>query len=117
MTEMELLNLLPFNQKARAMLEALGEPIDETCLHPVQLAAWAITTGRLEADQALLETLHAMTAWSPERIRIFFMISPDEAPRAPSWAEAQEAEHMAALVLEEIASKMALHFPWYYELC
>jgi len=115
---MERLNLLPPLQKARRMLEEMGEPIDPACLHSVQLALWAVKTGRVEAGPVLLETLRAMTAWSPERIRTFFMITEeDEAYRPPGWEAAERAEHAAALILDEIEAKMLIHFPWYYDLC
>jgi hypothetical protein len=118
MREMERLNLLPAHQKARRMLEEIGEPIDPACLHSVQLALWAVKTGRVEADPVLLETLLAMTAWSPERIRAFFMIAEEgDAYRLSGWETAERAEHMATLILDEIEAKMVIHFPWYYDLC
>jgi len=91
--EMERLNLLPPHQKARRMLEEMGEPVDPACLHSVQLALWAVRTGLVEADPVLLETLRAMTAWSPERIRAFFMIAEGgDAYRLPGWEAAEGAE-------------------------
>lgn len=115
--EMERLNLLPPHRKARRMLEEMGEAVDPACLHSVQLALWAVKTGRVEADPVLLETLRAMTAWSPERIRAFFMIAEEGDPyRLPGGEAAEKAEHMAALIIDEIEAKMLIHFPWYYDL-
>ncbi len=75
---MERLNTLPFNRKARKMLEETGETGDPTSLYSVRLALWAVREGLVEADTALEETLQAMVSWSPERLGVFFMFPDNE---------------------------------------
>ncbi|MGD0230806.1 MAG: hypothetical protein ABSC19_10665 [Syntrophorhabdales bacterium] len=116
--EIEQLNLLPFNRKARRMLEERGEVAEPTCLHSVQLALWAVRKGLVEVDAAVSETLRAMTAWNPDRLKNFFMLPEGKDVLQPAgWEEAAGAEDLAALTLDSIEAKMLIHFPWYYDLC
>jgi hypothetical protein len=113
----ERLNLLPFNQKARKMLEERGETGDPASLYSVRLALWAVREGLVEVDTALEETLQAMESWSPERLGTFFMF-PDNADlyELPGWQEAQGAKELAVLIINQVEARMIVHFPWYYDL-
>ena len=113
----EQLNVLPFNQKARTMLEEKGEAGDPTSLYSVRLALWAIREGFVEVDAALGETLEAMTSWSPERLGTFFML-PDSADvyELPGWEETKGAKELAVLIINQVEARMLVHFPWYYDL-
>ncbi len=113
----ERLNALPFNQRARRMLEERGETADPTCLYSVRLALWAVREGFVAADAALEETLQAMTSWGPERLANFFMLPGDaDADDLPGWEEAQGAKELAVLVINQVEERMGVHFPWYYDL-
>ena len=113
----ERLNLLPFNLKARAMLEEKGEAGDETSLYSVRLALWAVREGLVDVDAALAETLEAMASWGPERLGAFFMCPDDaEAYELPGWEEAQGPKDLAVLVINQVEERMLVHFPWYYDL-
>ena len=113
----ERLNGLPFNQKAREMLEERGEAADPASLYSVRLALWAVREGFVEVDTALGETLQAMASWSPERLGTFFMF-PGNADlyELPGWEEAQGAKELATLIIDQVEARMIVHFPWYYEL-
>lgn len=111
----ERLNALPFNQRARIMLEEKGEIAEPTCLYSVRLALWAVGEGFVAADAALEETLQAMSSWSPERLANFFML-PGDADDLPGWEEAQGAKELAVLVINQVEERISVHFPWYYDL-
>jgi hypothetical protein len=113
----ERLNCLPLNRKARQMLEETGVKIEPGCLHAVQLALWEIGRGEMEVETSLIETVQAMTGWSPERLANFLMLSPDSREWGTSgWMEAETPSALAKLLLDEIEAKMILHFPWYHDL-
>ena len=111
------LNQLPFNQKARKILEERGEIGDPTSLHSVRLALWAVREGFVEVDTALEETLQAMVSWSPERLCAFFMF-PDNAElcELPGWEGAQGAKDLAVFIINQVEARMLVHFPWYFDL-
>jgi hypothetical protein len=113
----ERLNALPFNQKARRMLEEKGETGEAACPYSVRLALWAIREGLVEVDAALGETLEAMTSWSPERLGTFFMLPGNaDVYELSGWEEAEEARELAVLVINQVEARMLVHFPWYYDL-
>jgi hypothetical protein len=114
---LEDLNSHPVNQKARRMLEEIGELPDPTSLHCVQLALWGIEKGGLEAQPMLAETVSAMAGWSPERLVNFLLPGrPDAQISPPGWESASEPLSLARCILEEIEEKMMAHFPWYGHL-
>jgi hypothetical protein len=113
----EQLNVLPFNQKARTMLEEKGEAGAPTSLYSVRLALWAIREGLVEVDAALGETLEAMTSWSPERLGTFFMLlGSADVYELPGWEEAKGAKELAVLIIDQVEARMLVHFPWYFDL-
>jgi hypothetical protein len=108
------LNVWPVNSMARRMLTGAGETPDPKSLYIVQLALWALKTGKAEADPDLLETVNAMTAWRPERIMNFLMLHEShEEFEPPGWRDASEPQGLAQLILDDIEQKMVAHFPWY----
>jgi hypothetical protein len=112
--DIEGLNAMPANRKAREMLERVGEAVDCARLHCIQLAVWALDRGRLEIDTDLAETVRAMPAWRPVRLVNFFMISGENAEFDPAgWEAAGDPEGLARVILEEVERKMLIHFPWY----
>lgn len=114
---LEDLNSHPVNQKARLMLEEMGEQPDLTCLHSVQLALWGIERGSLEAEPMLSETVSAMVGWSPERLVNFLLPGkPDAQISPPDWERASGPLSLARCIIEEIDEKMMAHFPWYGQL-
>jgi hypothetical protein len=114
---LEDLNSHPVNQKARRMLEEIGEQPDPTSLHCVQLALWGIEKRGLEAQPMLAETTSAMAGWSPERLVNFLLPGrPDAQISPPGWESASEPLSLARCILEEIEEKMMAHFPWYGHL-
>ena len=114
---LEDLNSHPVNQKARHMLEEIGEQPDPTCLHSVQLALWGIEKGSIEAEPMLVETVSAMVGWSPERLVNFLLPGrPAAQVSPPGWERAAEPLSLARCIVEEIEEKMMAHFPWYGHL-
>ena len=71
--EMEL-NSWPVNRRALKMLKELGEKTDPASMYLLQLASWAMKTGKTEAEEDVGETVNAMTEWRPQRIMNFFLL-------------------------------------------
>lgn len=109
----DLLNLNPINKKAKAMLQRLGEIVEPSCLHAVQLALWGIEKGCLEADRTVVETVHAMVQWRPVRLMNFFITNGDGAFDVTGWESAETPIDMARAILVEIDGKTFQHFPCY----
>lgn len=111
------INTSAVNQKARAMLKAVGEEPAETCLYCVQLVLWSIKRGCFEVEGSVRETLEAMASWSPERIANFLEL--DESGfeyEPPGWQAAETQEDLARIVLDELENRMMTLFPWYRHL-
>jgi hypothetical protein len=112
--DIESLNRLPVNRKARKMLEEVGENPDVSGLYCVQLALWGLDKGGLEADNDVLETVRAMSAWAPVRLMNFFIISPPgEDFDPPGWEGAESPVELARVLMKEVDAKVRVHFPWY----
>jgi hypothetical protein len=112
--DIESLNLLPVNRKARKMLEEAGENPDDGGLYCIQLALWGLDDGGLEADDDVVETVRAMVAWGPVRLMNFFIIvPPGEGFDPPRWEEAESPVELAQVLLNEVEAKVRIHFPWY----
>lgn len=110
----EGLNGLPVNQKAREMLQQVREEPDFACVYCVQLALWGLEKGKLEVESTLSETVNAMMTWRPVRIMNFLMMEKDMKGYNPAgWEEANSPVDLARAILDEIESKMLIHFPWY----
>ena len=108
------MNRWPINQAARRMLAEAGEHPDPAGLYMIQLAHWAVRTGKTEPGHDVAETVNAMTTWRPERIHNFLMLPDSDAVYAPEgWAEAASPLALAAVILDDIEEKMVRHFPWY----
>ncbi len=117
--EIREMNTSSFHQKARRMLQAAGEEPSEESLYGVQLALWGIGHGARDDDDStspLGETLRAMVAWGPERLKNFFLVGTANASAEPDWAAMEEPATMAKAILDEIEERLAIHFPWYYDL-
>jgi hypothetical protein len=117
--EIKQMNTSPFHQKARRMLEAAGEDASEESLYGVQLALWGMRHGaRDDADihSPLGETIQAMITWGPERLKNFFLVGTANAPAEPDWSAMEDPRTMAKVILDEIEERIAIHFPWYYDL-
>jgi hypothetical protein len=110
----EGLNGLPVNQKAREMLQQVGEEPDSACVYCVQLALWGLEKGKVEVESTLSETVKAMMTWRPVRIMNFLMMEKDMKGYNPAgWEEANSPVDLARVILDEIENKMLIHFPWY----
>jgi hypothetical protein len=108
------LNRFPVNERARQMLEGLGEAPRETCLHCVQLALWTIEKGGLEAGDEVRETVGAMTTWTPVRL-VNFLIYPryPDCYEPAGWDSANDARALASCILHDIEERMMTYFPFY----
>jgi hypothetical protein len=109
----DLLNLNPINEKAKTMLQRLGEIVEPSCLHAVQLALWGIEKGGLDVDSAVVETVRAMPLWGPVRLMNFFIVAHDGEFSVTGWEAAETPADMARAVLAEIDGKTFQHFPCY----
>jgi hypothetical protein len=111
------LNAFAVNKKARAMLKAVAEEPDETCLYCVQLVLWAAKRGCFGVEGSVRETLEAMAAWSPERIANFLELDASGFEyEPPGWQAAETPEDLARVVLDELENRMMALFPWYRHL-
>jgi hypothetical protein len=113
------MNTSPFHQKAGQMLRAVGQEPSEDALYGIQLALWGIHHGARDdddIDSPLGETVQAMIAWGPERLKNFFLAGCANVPVEPDWAAMDEPAAMAKAILDEIEARIAIHFPWYYDL-
>ena len=115
--DLETLNSLPVNRKAREMLEAAGVEADPSCLHCVQLALWGIARQGIEVEVSFRETLEAMATWRPERIANFLLLKDKDHERLPPGCEeGQTPEEMARFVIDDMERRMLALFPWYGHL-
>ena len=109
----EWLNALPVNRKAKEMLIEVGEEASSSMMHSVQLAKWAIDRGIIDTDISVAETIEAMTSWRPVRLINFFMINPDGDYNPSGWDGVHTPDDFARVIIDEIEEKMMLHFPMY----
>jgi hypothetical protein len=107
------LNGQPINRKAREMLERAGEEPDPGGLHCVQLARWALEHGYFCAEDAVLETIQAMSEWRPARLMNFFLCDGSKEYGPRGWESAVGAEELALVILDDIEAKAYVTFPWY----
>ncbi len=117
--EIKQMNTSPFHLKARQMLRAAGEEPNEESLYGVQLALWGMHHGARDDDDVnnpLGETVQAMITWGPERLKNFFLAECANAPAEPDWTAMEDPRTMAKAILDEIEARIAIHFPWYYDL-
>lgn len=109
----EELNNQPINQKAKEMLEGAGEEPDPGCLHCVQLARWALDHGFFCVEDAVLETIKAMSEWRPARLMNFLLQDGSTEYRPRGWENAAGAEALAWVILDDIEARAYITFPWY----
>lgn len=117
--EIKQMNTSPFHEKARQMLCAACEAPSEESLYGVQLALWGMEHMVRDDDDInspLGETVQAMITWGPERLKNFFLVGTASAPEEPDWAAMEDPHTMAKAILDEIEARIAVHFPWYYDL-
>jgi hypothetical protein len=111
--QMDQLNSQPVNQKAKHMLTRSGQALSPDCLHCVQLARWALDYGYYSVEDAVFETIRAMTEWKPARL-MNFLARDGSAEYAPKgWEKAAGPEELAWVILEDIEAKAYITFPWY----
>ncbi len=114
MIDLETLNGMPVNEKARQMLHMLGLDPDPAALYIVQLAKWACEEGEIEVDTSVSETIEAMLSWSPVRIANFFMIRKEGDGYNPAgWRETEGPVDFAQFLLADLQERVLNYFPWY----
>ena len=114
MIDLEILNRMPVNEKARQMLGLVGLDPDPVSLFAVQLAKWGYEKGGIEVDVSVSETIDAMFSWSPVRIANFFMIRREGDGYNPAgWQEAEKPLDFAQVLLDDVQERVLIHFPWY----
>jgi len=111
--DIEWLNTLPVNRKAREMLIKIGEWANPETMYSVQLAKCAIDKGMVDIEISVIETIEAMTSWRPVRLMNFFMINPDDDYSPTGWDDVHTPDDLARIIIDEIEEKMMLHFPMY----
>lgn len=117
MKEIEGLNKFPVNRKAHRLLQNLGETIDEGSLYSVQLASWAIRTGKIDVEPALRETVEAMRTWRYERLAWFLDMNGEATDYGPAgYAKEEDVIGLASMVLADIENRIIRYFPWYYDV-
>jgi hypothetical protein len=114
MIDLEMLNMMPVNEKAREMLGTVGIEPDPASLYSVQMAKWGYEKGEIEVEASVSETIEAMFSWGPARIANFFMIDMKGNSYSPQgWREAEEPIDFARILLDDVQEKVLIHFPWY----
>jgi hypothetical protein len=112
--DLEILNAMPVNEKARQMLGMIDVEPDPASLYSVQIAKWGYEKGGIEVEASVSETIEAMFTWSPVRIVNFFIIDINGHGYNPQgWQEAEKPLDLAGVFLNDIEEKMLNHFPWY----
>lgn len=112
--QMDQLNNQPVNQKAKEMLKRAGEEPKTECLHCVQLACWALDRGCCCVEDAVGETVRAMSDWRPVRLMNFLLRDGSTAEYGPDgWEGADGAEELAGVILDDIEKRAYSTFPWY----
>jgi hypothetical protein len=115
--DINMLNGIPVNKKAKEMLGETGIKPDPASLYYVQLAQWGYEKGGIEVEDAVLETVKAMLSWRPARIANFLMIDVEKMEYEPTgWREAQKPSNLARIIITDIEEKMHMHFPLYASL-
>jgi hypothetical protein len=110
---MELLNMMPINQRAKEVLRKIDEEPNAGSLHCIQLVISVLNRGEIEAEEDLAQTVQAMAAWRLERIMNFLMIAPGTEYDPKGWQQAEDYRELAKSILDDIEEKMVKHFPWY----
>jgi hypothetical protein len=114
LTDIETLNMMPINEKAKQLLDLVGSKPDPASLYFIQLAKWGYEAGGIEVEASLSETIEAMLSWSPVRIANFFMMDRRGNSYNPQgWQEAEDPLDFALILLDDVEEKMLIHFPWY----
>ncbi|HAR96009.1 MAG TPA: hypothetical protein DCR97_08630 [Deltaproteobacteria bacterium] len=111
--EMDRLNSQALNQKAREMLIRSGEEPRTGCLHCVQLACWALDRGYFSVEDAVSETIRAMTEWRPVRLMNFLSNGGSAEYSPKGWETSRGPEELALTILEDLEARAYLTFPWY----
>ncbi|MCX5813273.1 MAG: hypothetical protein NT178_12125 [Proteobacteria bacterium] len=112
--DINTLNGMPVNEKAKEMLGETGIKPDPASLYYVQLAQWGYEKGGIEVEDAVLETIKAMLTWRPARIANFFMIDIERLEYGPQgWQKAQMPLDLAQIIINDIEEKIRMHFPLY----
>jgi len=112
--DIEMLNDMSVNEKAKGMLIEAGIKPDAASLYCVQLAKWGYERSGIEAEGSVLETIEAMLTWRPIRIANFFMINIERMEYVPrGWQEAENPLALAQIIVNDIEEKIHLHFPLY----
>jgi hypothetical protein len=110
---MELLNMMPINQRAKEVLRKINEAPHDGSLYCIQLVISVLNRGEVGAEEDLLQTVQAMATWRPQRIMNFLMISPGTEYDPQGWQKAEDYRELAKIILDDIEEKMVRHFPWY----
>jgi hypothetical protein len=114
MLDIETLNSMQVNEKAKKLLNEAGIKADTASLYCIQLAKWGYEKGGIEAEDSVSETIEAMLTWKPIRIANFFMINTDRMEYAPQGLqEAKNPLALAQIIINDIEEKIHLHFPLY----
>lgn len=111
--EMDQLNSQAINQKAKEMLIRSGEEPQRERLYCIQLALWALDHGYFSIEDAVFETIRAMTEWRPVRLMNFLSNGGSAEYTPKGWETSQGPEELALVVLEDIEARAYLTFPWY----
>lgn len=111
--QIDRLNDQAINRKAKEMLTRLGEEPESGRLHCVQLACWSLDRGHFFVEEAIYETVRAMSEWRPVRL-MNFLLNDASAEYAPKgWDDARGPEELARIILQDIESRAYTAFPWY----
>jgi hypothetical protein len=112
--DLEMLNRMPVNEKARRFLGMVGVVPDPASLYSVQIAKWGYEKGGIAVEASVSETIEAMFSWSPVWIVNFFMMDIGGDGYNPrGWQGAEKPLDFALVLLNDVEEKVLIHFPYY----
>ena len=71
-----LLNKEPLNQQAKELLQEAGQTPDPNSLYSLQLASWALESGKITEPQPVQDQLNLLFGWSPAEAMRFLTVIP-----------------------------------------
>jgi hypothetical protein len=112
-------NQQPVNQHAKALLQQVGQKVEPSLVHLLQLLQWALASGEVVVCPnfypSITENVEAMAGWAPQNA-LAFLLGQTTDEEAVSEAEVlQEGDpvSLAAFLLETLAGTFRSIAPMY----
>jgi len=109
----EILNSSPINQRAKEMLDSIGQRISPNVPYSVQLVLWAVHNEYIVIEDILLETVQAMPTWSSVRLLNFFINTEKQQQESVEILTTGNPLDLVQVILDDIEQRIMSYFPWY----